>query len=336
MKWAFSSVGMVAAGLVGIMIILLFQELTVNNEEDYYLLKEINEAAMIDAIDLAYYRDSGKLKIVQEKFVESFTRRFAESASVLNTQNYSLEFYDIMEIPPKVSVIVHTTTRDYTIFGNHLGTQNYGVSNKLDSILEMNNIPENLAKDNECFKTLKYVSIPTRSAGEDNYDSYHHDLGIAIRPPGDDPSGYGGDNNEYISDSDLNSNQNNVWAVESFEKIGKVEHISDLKNYGENRDKMFYIPDGFYRNIVSDYGDFDKLMRAIPQISEENFSLSITNSEGKYVMEWQASFECNEWINLLESAEEDKGLMANECLIGVMFQVTWKKMTKECRDTFGY
>ena len=74
MKWSFASVGLVAAGLVGVVIILLFQNLTVNNEEDYYLLKEILEASMIDSVDLAYYRDTGKLKIVQEKLVENFTR----------------------------------------------------------------------------------------------------------------------------------------------------------------------------------------------------------------------------------------------------------------------
>ena len=61
MKWTFASAGLVAAGMVGVVIILLFQNLTVNNEEDYYLLKEMTEAAMIDSIDLAYYRDSGKL-----------------------------------------------------------------------------------------------------------------------------------------------------------------------------------------------------------------------------------------------------------------------------------
>ena len=33
---------------------------------------------MIDAIDMDYYRESGELKIIKDKFVESFTRRFAE------------------------------------------------------------------------------------------------------------------------------------------------------------------------------------------------------------------------------------------------------------------
>jgi len=63
-------------GLVGFAIIFLFVQLTVNSDEEYYLLKEVTEAAMYDSVDLAYYRSTGELKIVKEKFVESFFRRF--------------------------------------------------------------------------------------------------------------------------------------------------------------------------------------------------------------------------------------------------------------------
>ena len=41
MKWTFASFFMVALGLFGIAIIFLFQDITVSNEDDYYLLKEI-------------------------------------------------------------------------------------------------------------------------------------------------------------------------------------------------------------------------------------------------------------------------------------------------------
>ena len=53
---------MIVLGLIGLMIIALFIEITVNSEEEYYLLKETTEASMIDAIDYAYYRDTGELK----------------------------------------------------------------------------------------------------------------------------------------------------------------------------------------------------------------------------------------------------------------------------------
>ena len=114
MKWSFAQVGLVTAGLVGIIIILLFQQITVNNEQDYYLLREVTEAAMLDSIDLAYYRDTGKVKMIQEKFVENFTRRFAESVNYTST-GYSIRFYDIMEYPPKVSIIIETGIGTYTI-----------------------------------------------------------------------------------------------------------------------------------------------------------------------------------------------------------------------------
>ena len=85
MKWSFASVGLIVLGLVGITIIMLFEQITTSNENDYYLLKEVTEASMIDAIDISYYRDTGELKIVKEKFVENFTRRFSESTLLTGT-----------------------------------------------------------------------------------------------------------------------------------------------------------------------------------------------------------------------------------------------------------
>lgn len=132
MKWSFATVGIILLGLIGVAVILLFQQITTNNENDYYLLKEITEAAMIDAVDVGYYRETGNLKIVKEKFIENFTRRFAES-TIFVTSDYNIDFYDIMEEPPKVSVIVNTGLGEYTIGGN---SDEYGIANKLDAILE--------------------------------------------------------------------------------------------------------------------------------------------------------------------------------------------------------
>ena len=74
MKWSTTALGLIIFGLVGISIIMLFQQITTTNENDYYLLKEITEAAMIDSIDISYYRETGNLKIVREKFVENFEK----------------------------------------------------------------------------------------------------------------------------------------------------------------------------------------------------------------------------------------------------------------------
>ena len=132
MKWSFATVGIVILGLIGVAVILLFQQITTNNENDYYLLKEITEASMIESIDVGYYRETGNLKIVKEKFVENFTRRFAES-TIFVTSEYNIDFYDIIEEPPKVSIIVNTGLGEYTIGGN---ADEYGIANKLDAILE--------------------------------------------------------------------------------------------------------------------------------------------------------------------------------------------------------
>ena len=44
----------------------------------------------------------------KEKFVEGFIRRFADSVD--NTRSYDVAFYDLNEVPPKVSVKVDSLT----------------------------------------------------------------------------------------------------------------------------------------------------------------------------------------------------------------------------------
>ena len=132
MKWSTVTVGVMILGIIGVSIILLFQQLTTTNENDYYLLKEITEAAMVDSIDISYYRETGELKIVREKFVENFTRRFAESTLIIGSK-YTIKFFDIMEEPPKVTVSINTGIGEYTIYQD---TSDYNISNTLSAILE--------------------------------------------------------------------------------------------------------------------------------------------------------------------------------------------------------
>ncbi len=119
-------------GLFGIVMINLFGGLTIYNEQDYTNLKELVEASMIDSIDYTAYREgigydgvqkennepnvrqdeymhcitgeTGQIRIVREKFVESFARRFAENAN--SSRDYRVIYNDIDECPPKVSVTV--------------------------------------------------------------------------------------------------------------------------------------------------------------------------------------------------------------------------------------
>lgn len=135
MKWSFVTVGVIVLGLIGIAIILLFQSLTTNNENDYYLLKEVTEASMLDAIDYKTYRETGELKIREKVFVESFTRRFAESTLFIGS-SYTIKMFDIMESPPKVTIMIDNGIGTYTIYND---TSDYNVVNSLSAILEYNN-----------------------------------------------------------------------------------------------------------------------------------------------------------------------------------------------------
>ena len=139
MKWSFASVGLIMFGMFGILIIMLFNDITVSNEQDYFNLKDVTEAAMIDAIDVAYYRLTGEVKISQEKFVENFTRRFAE-VSTFGAGNYRIDFYQISEYPAKVSVRIVDPTSSYNIYtySSNLDATSATIVNEITAILDRN------------------------------------------------------------------------------------------------------------------------------------------------------------------------------------------------------
>ena len=124
-------------GMIGIVLINIFGQVVVSNEQNYYLLKEVTEAAMFDAVDLnalrkgvgddgvTMYTDPesmhclsyqpGTIRIQKEKFVENFIRRFAENAEL--NRNYRIVIHDIDECPPKVSIsLIATNSFDFVTF----------------------------------------------------------------------------------------------------------------------------------------------------------------------------------------------------------------------------
>lgn len=143
MKWSTASLGVIVLGIIGVMVIVLFQQLTTSNESDYYLLKEITESAMIESIDLKYYRETGDLKIVKEKFVENFTRRYSQSTLFAGTK-YTISFFDIIEEPPKATIIINTGLEQYRIYDT---VNDYNVYNNLTGILEY--VGKNTSLNNE-------------------------------------------------------------------------------------------------------------------------------------------------------------------------------------------
>ena len=129
MNKAMVIVGIIILGVIALLIINITQNFQQGNELDYYLLEETTEAAMIDAVDMAYYKASGgTLRMDREKFAESFIRRFAESINA--AKNYRIRLIDVNEIPPKASVQVDSATIA-TFKAEYIG-----ITNKIDAILE--------------------------------------------------------------------------------------------------------------------------------------------------------------------------------------------------------
>lgn len=133
------TVGVILLSLIALLLINVISNYSSGGELDYYLVKETTEAAMEDAVDLEYYRLNSLVRIDKEKFVESFLRRFADSVD--NTRSYYVSFYDINEVPPKVSVKVDSLT--VLSFSGEAAN----ISTNLDAIIETDYTEDELTKN---------------------------------------------------------------------------------------------------------------------------------------------------------------------------------------------
>ena len=117
-------------GILAIAIIWFFANVTRTDQHNYNLLKETVESAMIDSVDISAYREDGTIKIIEQKFVANFIRRFAENADLSN--KYRIEIFDVNETPPKVSLRVSSTNKT-----NASGELiDFKIVNNIDAILE--------------------------------------------------------------------------------------------------------------------------------------------------------------------------------------------------------
>ena len=146
-------------GILGIVMINIFTNILITNEQNYMILKEATEGAMIDSVDLKAFREGlgydgvteatdpesmhcvmgqpGTVRILKEKFVENFTVRFARGASM--AKNYHIMINDIDECPPKVSITVSTEQElpfleFFRVYYNSENDTN--IVNKISGILE--------------------------------------------------------------------------------------------------------------------------------------------------------------------------------------------------------
>ena len=107
MNKAMLIIGIVVMALFGFVAVNLITSQQTGAEVDYYLVKDTTEAAMNDALDYDFYSKFGLVRMDKEKFLENFVRRFADSTDT-SGREYTLEFYDLNETPPKVSVVVRS------------------------------------------------------------------------------------------------------------------------------------------------------------------------------------------------------------------------------------
>lgn len=152
---------MIVLGSAGLIVIVMFESITLNNETEYYVLKEAMEAAMLESIDIACYNISssavatgcdGQLKISEQKFVENFTRRFA-SVITGDVDDYEILFYDIVESPPKVSVVINSSNGNFKLISDSID-----IENGLSGILEAKETKKSIGSKDE-IKLVPDVSV---------------------------------------------------------------------------------------------------------------------------------------------------------------------------------
>ena len=130
------TIGIILLALIALNLLNVLNNYSTGSELDYYLLKETTDAAMVDALDEFYYKKCGLYRIDREKFVESFLYRFATNIDA--SRGYKIGFYDINEVPPKVSVKIDslTTLSFNTGTGGSGDRMAANISTSYDAILE--------------------------------------------------------------------------------------------------------------------------------------------------------------------------------------------------------
>lgn len=129
------AVGIILLALIALNLLNVLNNYSTGSELDYYLLKETTDASMVDALDKQYLKVCGLYRIDKEKFVESFLYRFANNIDA--SRGYDIGFYDINEVPPKVSIKIdsHTSLMFNTRNGDRVVPQ---ISTSYDAVLETN------------------------------------------------------------------------------------------------------------------------------------------------------------------------------------------------------
>jgi len=296
---------LIALGIGVITVMMLVQNYTTINQEDYYLLKEVTQASMNDAIDFSHYRKHGELKINREKFIENFIRRFSES--VKGNKNYKLDFYDIYETPPKVSVKVSTKTSSFQISGD---TMDLDVTNSIDAILE-NNSTKTITKI--------FYSVPYSACHEQNQDY----LGYCTIT-----------NSPMLSETGIVDNVLNIITNEygvsgvsasdikiiSAKYIGPMTTQEDFNNYRTQFDTTYGSWDEYGHAGGGAFVPIESLIAN----EIKDVKLTVTNNN---ILAWSAKFKCYQedgesWHGYGAGATGPNGEnIEHQCPIGIKYEL---------------
>lgn len=303
---------LIALGIGVITVMMLVQSYTTINQEDYYLLKEVTQAAMNDAIDYNHYRQYGELKINREKFVENFMRRFSES--VKGNKNYKVDFYDIYETPPKVSVKVSTKTSSFNVSGD---TMDLDVTNSIDAILE-NNSTNTITK--------VFYSAPYGPCLEENQDTLGY-CTITNSPTLSETGIKKAIVSELSENFGINVSENDLSIVSS-KYIGRMTTDNDFKNYIKQ----------YQLTYDKSYEEVDARAPKIEEISLSSYNnlyanditnvkLTVTNNN---VLAWSAKYKCDDDYGYPSNAYEKNSDGSNgnsiegQCLIGIKYELKFE------------
>lgn len=306
MRWSFAIVSVLILCLFSMFALFFFEEVTISNEQDYYLLKENIEAAMFDAIDIAYYRDSGEIKMSKEKFIENFVRRFSENAKL---GGYIIEGYDINEEPPKATIRVTNSTRSYNIYTGMGGNQTKNEPTSVNIVNEVSGILET----NECYMKKRLLSVAANFSKDKNY-AYNQMVNkgahVKYEEKLRDFKGYTAVQANYISS----------WR----------QYVLNTNNQGDTLDTLW----AQYRAMFSEMYDYSGGVTVGAVDSIDYFAniymskFKIESKNGVTNLVYDADYICPK----LGEGTSAEGTQVWICQLGIIYEILYKKDNDYCRN----
>jgi len=292
---------LIMLGISVLTIMMLLQNYTTINQEDYYLLKEVTQAALYDSIDYNYYNKYGELKINREVFIEMFERRFANS--IKSNKTYKTDFYEIFESPPKVSVRVSTTTSSFQVSNS---ISELSVTNDIDAILEQNG--DNII-------TLEYYSLSYASCNDlsekdaKGYCTHMNTFSL---------------NNNKFKESASKSlkDKYNIDVDKDIFEIILIHHIGNMSSDNDFRtylDKYNYTYGINYETVEGRISE-SNIITPEHYATELKDVVLLTNNKEQYG--YSLKFKCPDTIKPFTLNTGTKN--TEDCLIGLKYQIKFK------------